>query len=198
METRGLCIKENVRHGETIEKEALASTCMGMREICTIHPREILCDRGRSQTTCATPRRKNLDSMPPRILRFRLRLDRFQFSIGHMSQERSCYTQQTPCHELPQGRAMTVRSYSRRRQSFSWNHLPASKGRLEEYKTAQLTDHICSKVGNSCQNGCMRAQHSVWWPGIKSEKWWRDVKFVPSREASHSYSKCTVQTVKNY
>ena len=32
-------------------------------------------------------------------------------------------------------------------------HLLSSKGRREEYKTAKLAEHICSKVGNSCQNG---------------------------------------------
>jgi hypothetical protein len=77
----GLCTKDNVRHRETLCPNREGGPHLGMR---TIHPQEILCNRNRSQPLVPLLGTKNLDSMPPRILRFRLRLDRFQFSIGHV------------------------------------------------------------------------------------------------------------------
>ena len=221
-------MSDTERRYAQIEKEALASTwaCEKFSQYILGKSFVIETDHKPLVPLLGT---KNLDSMPPRILRFRLRLDRFQFSIGHVP-GKELYTADT-LSRAPTGKSDDSEKLLEEEAEFlmevSVSHLPASKGRLEEFKTAQLADHICSKVGNFCQNGwpdkhsigpdlrpywqergkltihnnlllydkrivvprslqketlhkiheghqgiqrCrMRAQHSVWWPGISKQ-----------------------------
>ena len=161
MKTRGLCIKDNVGHGEMIhpnrEGGPRFSACKKFAQHILGKCFVIERDHKPLVPLLGT---KNLDSMPPR---FRLQLDRFQFSIGHVP-GKELYTADA-LSRAPTGK---MRSCSRRRQSFSWNHLLSSKDRLEEYKTAQLADRISSKVGNSCQNGwpdkhSIGPDHRLYW-----------------------------------
>ena len=85
VETRGLCIKDNVGHRETIRPNREGSPCFWA---CKKFAQYIL---GKSFVIETDPKllgpllgTKNMDSMSPRILRSRLRLDRFQFSTGHV------------------------------------------------------------------------------------------------------------------
>ena len=101
---------------------------------------------------------KLLDELPLRVQRFRMRLMRFNFSISH-----------TPGKDLVTADALSRAPYSS--GSVSENHfeeqvecyiqqvlesLPATKGRLDEIKTAQREDEVCQRLVEFCQFGWPR------------------------------------------
>ena len=96
---------------------------------------------------------KILCNLPPWILRFRLRLGRFNYSIIHVP-GKHMYTADT-LSRAPQ--AITeLEDIAGEADSFAEayvNHLPASKHRLEEYSQAQVEDPICSQVIGYCYQG---------------------------------------------
>jgi transposase InsO family protein len=96
---------------------------------------------------------KNLDCLPPRILRFRLRLDRFDYTIVHVP-GKLMYTADT----LSRAPATTCESLHLQELAEEAaegyvEHLPASQGRLEEYSKAQTEDQICAKIIEYCMQG---------------------------------------------
>ena len=97
--------------------------------------------------------RKSLDMLPPRVLRFRLRLMRFQYSILHVP-GKTLYTADTlsraPIKEIPDF------SSSKSSQQFIQAvtaALPASHDRLDNYRTAQSEDSVCSRLIEYCTSG---------------------------------------------
>ena len=100
---------------------------------------------------------KHLDSLPPRVLRFRLRLARFDFSIEH-TPGKYLYTADTL------SRASLSSSDDDPNQGVLAElameaciaHIPASQSRLSEYEEAQNSDPLCSLVIKYCRTG---------WPG---------------------------------
>ena len=96
---------------------------------------------------------KNLDNLPPRILRFRLRLARFDYSIQHIP-GKLMYTADAL------SRAPTSDSGESKLQDGAnallevWiSQLPASNWKLDEYRVSQATDPVCSAVMYFCRNG---------------------------------------------
>ena len=97
---------------------------------------------------------KHLDSLPPRILRFRLRLARFSYTITHIPGNLQ-YTADTL------SRAPTTSDLNDKRlegeaealMELSVKNLPASAGTREKYRQAQADDPICSSVITHCQQG---------------------------------------------
>ncbi len=97
---------------------------------------------------------KHLHSLPPRILRFRLRLDRFDYTIQHvpgkdlhtadaLSRAPSASTEHdTNLQELAE--MLMVAHIAQ---------LPASKDTLDRYRSAQLSDPTCSTVMQYCRQG---------------------------------------------
>ncbi len=97
---------------------------------------------------------KNLDRLPPRILRFHLRLARFQFSIFHVP-GKLLYTADalsrspvsTPDDTILQEEAEAF-------MEVCVSQLPAAgKPRLEMYSNAQSSDPVCQKVMHYCRHG---------------------------------------------
>ena len=105
---------------------------------------------------------KHLDSLPPRVLRFRLRLPRFDYAIEH----------------VPGKYLYTAGTLSRAPLSFSDDdptqgvlaelameacvaHIPAGQSRLSEYEKAQNSDPLRSLVIKYCRTG---------WPGKKVDE----------------------------
>ena len=97
---------------------------------------------------------KHLDDLPPRVLRFRLRLNRFNYSISHVP-GKYLYTADTLSRApIPATSEETdLQDVAESLMEMCVNHLPASNQRLEEYRTAQAADHICSSVINYCRHG---------------------------------------------
>ena len=96
---------------------------------------------------------KNLDSLPPRILRFRLRLDRFDYSIIHVP-GKLMYTADTLSRApLADCGNLTLQEIAETFIETSVKHLPASHARIDEYRKAQREDETCSKLMKYCRQG---------------------------------------------
>ena len=98
---------------------------------------------------------KSLDILPPRILRFRLRLMRFQYSIRHVP-GKTLYTADTlsraPLKEVSHQNIGSSEEIEQFVQAIVAN-FPANQDRLETYRTAQAKDTICSKLIDYCTSG---------------------------------------------
>ena len=84
--------------------------------------------------------------MPPRVLRFRLRLTRFEYSIQHVpgkflytadTLSRAPNTSEVPAQEYPDTEFLVQSLVA---------YLPADADRLESYRQAQKADATCSKL----------------------------------------------------
>ena len=102
---------------------------------------------------------KHLDTLPPRLLRFRLRLDRFDYEIIHVP-GKELYTADalsrapsTPVEDA--GDIADVQFFA---DSVTAN-LPASEDRLTAFRKAQQDDTVCAQLLEYCRSG---------WPGKHS------------------------------
>ena len=98
----------------------------------------------------------NLDILPPQILRFRLRLSRFDYSISHVP-GKLLYTADI----LSQALIICPSDSSDNIHVEPFLHtivlsLPVNSDRLEVYRQAQKADPICSQIIAYCNQG---------WPG---------------------------------
>ena len=97
---------------------------------------------------------KHLDSLPPRLLRFRLRLDRFDYIIKHVP-GKQLYEADT-LSRTPLLSTMCdpiVEELSELLMKTHIAHLPASTQRLSMYDRAQADDSTCSLLLQYCHNG---------------------------------------------
>ena len=92
---------------------------------------------------------KHLDDLPPRVLRFRLRLMRFNYQILHVP-GKYLYTADTLSRApLPTNSNEETHRQQNEVECFIQSvilHLPTSKGCLETFKQHQAEDAICSKL----------------------------------------------------
>ena len=99
---------------------------------------------------------KQLDNLPPRILRFRLRLARFNYSISHVP-GKHMYTADTlsraPTSEQSDP---AVEELAELAMEACIAYLPASPHTLQQYREAQNSDPLCSLAMKYCRIG---------WPG---------------------------------
>ena len=97
--------------------------------------------------------RKSLDMLPPRVLRFRLRLMRFHYSIQHVP-GKTLYTADTlsraPIKEIPN--STSSQEIEQFVQAVT-AALPASHDRLDSYCKAQAEDSIYSRLIEYCTSG---------------------------------------------
>ena len=100
--------------------------------------------------------RKSLDMLPPRVLRFRLRLMRFQYVIQHVP-GKTLYTADTlsraPLKEIPDANSSTSSQEIEQFVQAITAALPASPDRLDSYRKAQAEDSICSRLIEYCASG---------------------------------------------
>ena len=99
---------------------------------------------------------KDLDKLPPRILRFRLRMMRFEYSIVHVP-GKYLYT----ADALSRAPRTTTGDDAKESEvelhmELALVEMPASEPRLETYRQAQTEDHTCSSIINYCRNGWPR------------------------------------------
>ena len=97
-----------------------------------------------------------LENMPPRILRFRLRLSRFEYDIQHVP-GKYLYTADTlsraPLQALTSSDATTLQTETEGFIDAVVRCLPATEARLEAYCEAQAGDTTCAQVASYCKNG---------------------------------------------
>ena len=95
----------------------------------------------------------HLDRMPPRVLRFRLRLTRFDYMIEHVP-GKLLYTADT-LSRSPEISKIVPSEYPD--MEFLVQalvaYLPTSDGGLQKYRKAQENDPICSQVLQYCKTG---------------------------------------------
>ena len=97
---------------------------------------------------------KNLDTLPPRVLRFHLRLMRFDYTVYHVP-GKSLYTADTLSRApLPHSESNCEEAASIEEQIIEEiSQLPASKDYLKRYSQAQADDILCTKLKQYCLNG---------------------------------------------
>ena len=96
---------------------------------------------------------RHLDTLPPRVLRFRLRLDRFDYSIGHVP-GKHLYTADTLSRAPLNTQGTTaLEELAELAMDACVANLPASKETLNEYEHAQNLDPLCSLIIKYCRTG---------------------------------------------
>ena len=140
-------------HYAQIEKEALATTWACKKFACYILGKRVDIKMDHKPLLVPILGTKRFDNLPPRVLRFRLRLNRFDYSISHVP-GKYMYTadtlSQAPIPATPGDTDLQDAAESL--MEMCVNHLPASSQRLDEYRHVQAQDHICSSVINYSQN----------------------------------------------
>ena len=134
-----------------IEKEALAVTwaCSKFSNYILGRPFLIETDHKPLVPILST---KHLDDLPPRVLRFRLRLARFSYTIEHVP-GKLLYTADA-LSRAPQ--PVQDPELQEEAESFAeaiTSTLPATNRQLEVYRQAQSDDRVCCKVMDYCQTG---------------------------------------------
>ena len=145
-------LTETERRYAQIEKEALAITWGCEKFSDYILGKEISIETDHKPLVPLLTS-KQLDSLPPRVLRFRLRLDRFTYLIHHVpgkdlhtadALSRAPLTSTSNDDVLEELAELLVAA--------NINHLPAGKERLEAYRQAQKADPTCSILRQYCHN----------------------------------------------
>jgi len=93
--------------------------------------------------------KKSLEDVPPRIMRFRLRLMRFRFSVHHIP-GKEMYTADTlsraPQPETGNSETQALQGDVEAYVNSVLSNLPATEERLQEIREAQHDDAICTKI----------------------------------------------------
>ena len=144
-------MSETERRYAQIEKEALALTWA-----CDKFSMYVLGKKFRLETDHKPPvpllGSKQLDSLPPRVLRFRLRLARYDYTIEHVP-GKELYTADTLSRapvSAPEDKELE--ELAELAMDACISHLPASRERLGEYQEAQNSDALCSLVIKYCRS----------------------------------------------
>ena len=99
---------------------------------------------------------KHLDSLPPRVLRFRLRLDRYNYDICHVP-GKSLYTADTlsraPLPEPLPISSIQLQELAEQNVLSAVYNLPVSSHRLKIYRQAQSVDPVCKILLQYCRDG---------------------------------------------
>ena len=99
---------------------------------------------------------KSLDLLPPRVLRLRLRLMRFQYTIRHVP-GKTLYTadmlSRAPIQDLSVASCPPIPEETEQFIQVVMASVPADQDRLDSYSKAQIEDKICSKLIEYCTSG---------------------------------------------
>ena len=142
---------ETERRYAQIEKEALATTWACEKFASYLLGLEFMIETDHKPLVPLLGM-KNLDSLPPRVLRFRLRLNRFSYSIVHVP-GKLMYTADTLSRSPLKSDISELQEIAETFIDACVAHLPASNTRLDEYREAQAADPICSRLIGCCQQG---------------------------------------------
>ena len=143
-------MSDTERHYAQIEKEALALTWACERFSMYLLGKSFLLETDHKPLILLL-----LDSLPPRILRFRLRMMRYNFSITHVPGKALITADalsRAPLHSVSTD-SFDLQESAETFISAVVEALPARANRLEQIAKAQSTDPILQKVTNYCQEG---------------------------------------------
>ena len=147
-------LTEPERHYTQIEKEALATTWVCEKFVDYILGKRIWIETDHKPLVPLFST-KNLDQMPLRVLRFRLRLNRFDFSIHHTpGKDLHLADTLSRAPVFPPGNNSIA--FVQDVESFVQiviAALPARVDRLQQYRDAQTTDAVRSKLKTYCITG---------------------------------------------
>lgn len=146
-------LTETERRYAQIEKEALAVTwaCEKFTDYLLGCKFQIETDHKPLVPLLTT---KHLDNLPPRVLRFRLRLAKFDYSVQHVpgkllytadALSRAPTDSEDPSQSLEEEVEVFIEGVT--------CALPASEQRLETYRTGQAQDAVCARVQKYCLTG---------------------------------------------
>ena len=96
---------------------------------------------------------KSLDTLPPRVLRFRIHLIRFQYSISHVPGKTFYIPDTLSRAPLNTPDANGVEKDTETFMQAVIAGIPASKDYLEDYRKAQSQDTVCSQLMEFCRSG---------------------------------------------
>ena len=135
-----------------IEKEAVALT-WALEKFSEYVLSKVVCLETDHKPLIPLLGQKSLDLLPPRVLRFRLCLMRFQYSIHHVP-GKTLYTADTLSRApLCEAVDTTTSTETENFVQMITAGLPASANRLEAFSKAQANDTICSKLIEFCKSG---------------------------------------------
>ena len=132
-----------------IEKEALATTWACEKFATYILGRKFQIETDHKPLV-------PLDSLPPRILRFRLPLARFDYKISHVPGKLMYMYTANTLSRAPLADKANDNELEQDTEKFievGVVTLPVSEGRLDQYRKAQDKDSLCSKVKTQCKEG---------------------------------------------
>lgn len=131
-----------------IEKEALAITWACSKFLDYILGRKFAIETDHKPLVPLL-NTKHLDVLPPRILRFRLWLAKFHYSVFHVPGKLLYAANALSRAPMPETEKelLEVESFVESTTQFT---LPVSKQRLDVYKQAQLDDPVCAQIKEYC------------------------------------------------
>lgn len=137
-------MSETERHYAQIEKEALAATwaCEKFRTYVLGLTFTIETDHKPLVPLLGT---KSLDSLPPRLIRFRLRLSCYSYTVQHVP-GKLLYTADTLSRAPATASSGSVIEEVEEFVCATIAALPASPNRLNEYRQAQKRDSMCQQI----------------------------------------------------
>ena len=141
-------------HYAQIEKEALATT-WAYEKFCSYLLGKHFVIETDHKPLVPLLGTKHLDTLPPRVLHFRMRLDRYDFSIHHIPGKElyAADTLSQAPHTSPGGNSIAFQQEVESYMESVIAALPASNNRLQQYQDAQETDPICSSLRQYCIEG---------------------------------------------
>ena len=115
---------------------------------------------------------KSLHSLPPRIVRFRLRLGRFEYSISHTPGKQLVTADalsRSPLGSTASAAVCPLQEEAEYLLETCVTMLPASSHRLNEFCEAQASDPVCSSLIDYCKHGWP----SKWDIPLKLKPYWQ-------------------------
>ena len=137
-----------------IEKEALATTWACEKFSDYILGKSIIIETDHKPLVPLLGT-KSLDSLPPRVLRFRLWLDRFQYTIVHVP-GKQLYIADTLSRapvSSPSETDTVLEEFAEMAVTGHVSHLPAGPSTLDRYRHAQDSDQLCTTIKGYCRDG---------------------------------------------
>ena len=170
-----------------IEKEALATTlgCDKFSEYILGKKFSIETDHKPLVPLLCT---KKLDSLPPWIICFRLKMMRFYYSIAHVPRKTLCTADTLSRSPVDPQQEKTLQEETETFVVPIVGHLPATESQLDKYRNAQKDDSLCLSIKEYTEKG---------WPSkgqIKGDlkQYWRERKEFSICEDFLLYDICMV------